>query len=654
MKTILKLVLFISVPLIWILPFLLMYLTGVKFHAFVYLKNDFTGFSFHATDFFIKIFQFCFVIYLFLLMYILGRVIEKAAFSGLYSQQLQVFVRFTLGYILLASVIFLLGFFSVLNQFTIILLFCAGTIVGLIECFRNPLIISVDKKIFQFSILKYISVLLIFIAFIRLLLPEVAPDPLDYHLRFPRIYVYNHSIMVPALGDESYITIPQLPEMLFIPSEMLTHGKISGAINFGFFLIIFLLLYRVNIVYKKERLVGPISALLFAINPWVFSVAYSAYSDYPALLCIILSGYVLIEGKLSKKSTIVSGILMGGALASKLWVVFYFPFYFLFLFLLLKREKLLTRMKALFIFCASAAIVVFPWYFRAFLLTGNPFYYNVNQGQINPQYSLTKLILSQLDPNYLIGSKFAINLPTIIAYIGIGLLLLAWHKIYRFGNRSYLLLFLLLLIPSLFLPTSFAVGRYALPYLVALYTVSAIAVAIYFHNAKFKVIVILIFFVVTSYYAFRALLVVPYGLGWANVDSYIHRSLITDDWAYYDFNHTFAKSINPNETVATYHMTELYYATFRYKNIYYFYNQQTHVLNIPTNQINKLLLRGGDFNWFCKTVGIINCKDYKVSVITKFSSGSYSELILYKIKREKTFLRSFSENPSYKIIKNNK
>lgn len=639
MKIILKLVLFSSVPLIWVLSFLLMYLTGVKFHALEYLRHDFTGFSFHTIDFFIKLFQFCFVAYLFLLMYILGRIIERAAFSDSYSKELQVFVRFTIGYILFASVIFLLGFFSVLNQFSIILLFGIGTVMGVVECLRNPIRISVDKKIFKFSILKYISVLLIFIAFLRLLPPEIAPDPLDYHLRFPRIYVYNHSIMVPALGDESYITIPQLPEMLFVPSEMLTHGQISGAINFGFFLVIFFLLYNVNIVYKKERLVGPLSALIFAINPWVFSVAYSAYSDYPALLCLILSGYVLIERKNLTKSTIVSGFLIGGALASKLWVVFYLPFYVFFLFFLLKQEKLIIRMKNLFIFCASAFAVVFLWYFRAYLLTGNPFSYNDHQGQVGQQYSLVKIIFSQLDPDYLIGSKFEIGLQTIVAYIGIALLLLSWHKIYRFGNKSYLLLFRLLLIPSLFLPAGFFVGRYSLPYLVVLYTVSAIAVAIYFHNTKFKIIVVLILFAYTSYYAFRALLILPYGLGWANADKYLYRSLITDDLAYYDFNHTFAKAINPNETVATYRMTELYYATFRYKNIYYFYNQQTHALSIPTNEINKLLIKGGDFNWFCKTVGITNCKDYKVAEMTKFSSGKYSPLYLYKITRVKNLPR---------------
>ncbi len=134
----------------------------------------------------------------------------------------------------------------------------------------------------------------------------------------------------------------------------------------------------------------------------------------------------------------------------------------------------------------------------------------------------------------------------------------------------------------------------------------------------------------TVYYALNSLIILPYGLGWAHKESYIKRNLIKDVASYYDYNGKFANNISPTETIVTFGMSEFYYADFRYKNLYYFYDQKRKQLNLPSS-VKKLLVRGGDYAWICGKVGISNCNEYEVKVITSDASANQ---FLYNIRKK--------------------
>ncbi len=591
------------------------------------LKADFIGINFSVAGFSSKIIQFLLVGLLFYIMYCAGRFIDRKLFKGHYSASLSIFVRFSLGYIIIGTSIFLLGFFSVLTPLTIILLLLGFALFTHFEVKKNSIIV----KLHDFGALngyKILCTCLVFIYLLRLIPPAAAGDSLDYHVTFPRTYLYNHSMMIPPMGNESYSTVPHLPEMLYIPSEVFSHGEMSRIIHFGFFVLVLLLLYRVNVVNKKLKDVGPISAVLFAIAPLVLHISTSAFSDFAAVLCLIVSGYILFGKKMTTKSIVLSGLLMGGALASKIWVLCFFPFYLAFFaYLAYKERKVISRT---FIYLISSLSVPALWYVRSFLLTGNPLYINENLGRNDANVSLIKYIQNGLNSNYL-NYRFHLNADYGFLYL-LGLLfaILFFKKLYKLIDRKYFILIIILFVASLVLPISFVAGRYAFPYLLPVYTISAAGFAVVPKRYYPKVIILFVGFVMTAYYAFNTFIILPYGLGWAHKDAYIKRNLIKDVASYYDYNGKFGSSISKDETVMTYGMSEFYYADFRYKNLYYFYDQKNRRLNIPV-KITKLLVRGGDFKWICGRVGISNCNEYVVKVIT---SDASSNQFLYNIRKK--------------------
>ena len=606
-----------------------MHRIGLIQQAIADLRTDFIGFNFSAEGFSAKVTQFILVAVLFYLMYCVGRVIERKLFKGSYNKNLEVFVRFGLGYIVIGTAIFLLGFFSLLTPINIIVLLLGFALVAHLETKNSGVVIRL-KDFGKPNAYKLLCICLVVIYFLRLIPPAAAGDSLDYHVTFPRTYLYNHSMMIPPMGNESYSTVPHLPEMFYIPSEVFSHGEMSRVIHFGFFVLILVLLFRVNVVNSKLKDVGPISALLFAISPLVLHISTSAFSDFPAVLCLIVSGYILLNKKLTSKAILLSGILIGGALASKIWVLCFFPFYLLYFVLIVRGEGMQKMIKKTTSYLLASLLVPAMWYLRSFLLTGNPLYINENLGRNDANVSLIKYFQNGLNSNYL-NYRFHLNADYGFLYlIGLIFALIFIKKFYKTIDKKYFTLIVVLFIASLILPISFVAGRYAFPYLLPVYTIAATGFALVPKKFNIKIGILLIVAVMFLYYTFNTFIILPYGFGWAKSENYIKRNLIKDVASYYDYNGKFSKNISKSETIITFGMSEFYYADFRYKNLYYFFDQKQKLLNIPP-AIKKLLVRGGDFNWICKKVGILNCNDYQVKIIT---SDAVANQVLYNISRK--------------------
>ncbi len=592
------------------------------------LKTDYIGLFFDPEFFIRQTLYLMYVLILFYVMYGVGRVLNRLFFDKAYDKRLFHFISFALGYSLISTAIFIIGLLSLLTTINIFLLLFFLFLVSLWSLRKWPIKLK-PTIVGKMDWTKRLSIVFLIIALLRLIPPQTAGDPLDYHLRFPRIYLENNSIMIPALGDESYTTVPHLPELFYILTQVVSNGLMTHVVHFGFFLLIFLLLYKVDFLDNINGKIGGLSALLFASAPLMLQLGTQAFSDFPALFCFLLSIGILLTSKPNKRTLILSGILLGISLASKIWILYYYPFAVLFVFLLFRKQTLLKRIEKTSIFVMTSVLVVLPWYVRAIFLVGDPFYVNTSQGQNTQTYSHTAMVIRNFTVEGF-SEKFNFTLEYgIFIYAGI-LFVLLLRKVEFRRNKKFYLLYLLLLLPVVFFPIGLGRGRYSLPYMLLTYQIAASGLFLVVKNYFLKICVITIFICMAVYYLMNTLIILPYGLGWANKDNFLRENLAKDHASYYDFNGQFTRNIDKNETVTNYGVYELYYADFKYKNVFYFLNQDTNMFVLP-KYIKKLLIRGGDFNWLCKYLNIKNCSDYRVEIIT---SDLRTKQYLYNIKYE--------------------
>lgn len=590
------------------------------------LQKDFIGIFFDPEFVLKQTLFFLYVLLLFYVMYGSGRVISKLFFDKTYDSRLTHFINFALGYSLISNLMFIFGLLGILTELNILIALLFLTAISIWTFIKWPIRFNFQLK-GKSNWIKAFCFIFIFIALLRLIPPQTAGDPLDYHLRFPRIYIAEHTIMIPALGDESYTTVPHLPELFYILTQVVSNGLMTHVVHFGFFVLIFFLLFKINFLNKNGTNGSTISALMFVSAPLMLQLGTQAFSDFPALYCFLLSVGILLTSKLHKRNIVLSGILLGVSLASKIWILFYYPFAILFLILLLRKETFSTILKKTTLFVFSSLAIVLPWYIRAIVLVGDPFYVNTSQGQATQTYSHTAMFLR----NFTVAGfseKFNFTLEYGF-FIVIGLFSLIFMKRKEiFKYKKFLLLLILLTVPVIFFPLGFGRGRYSLPYMLLAYQLAAVGLTFTMKKYLVRVGILLLFSALSLYYLFNTLVILPYGVGWANRDNFLRKNLAKDYASYYDFNGQFTRNIDKNETVTNYGVYELYYADFKYKNVFYFINQETHTFKLPRN-IHKLLIRGGDFSWLCNYLNIKNCSDYKVSLIT---SDLRTKQYLYNIK----------------------
>lgn len=593
--------------------------------------NDFTGFSVNFYSISFKAFEFLLVGLLFFQMYCIGRILERLFFKNIIDKKLSFFVKFSLGYVFVGSSIFLLGLFSILTRTNIVLLLCALTLISLFDTVRFGVKINLPQLPRTADPVKILLIGFVVIYSLRVLPPAVNGDGNDYHISFPRVYLMEKTMMVPPLGDESYSTVPHLPEMLYIPAEVFTHGEMSRIIHLAFFFLVFYLLYVYGFASGKEKKINQFAALLFVSAPLILHIAPSPFSDFPAILCLMLVGYILSGEKPSSRVLVLAGILMGGALASKVWVFVIFPVYLVYLLFLVRRRGIGPVIKSLAIFVVAAVSIFALWLVRSYILSGNIFYINENLGRNDAKLSLAKYLLQGFGPNYL-QYRFG---PTgdfgFIYLLGLIVTIMNFKKLRQVINKNYLILVILLMLSALILPFSYASGRYSLPYIIPVFTIASFGLVLLHKKEVYKFIMLGIFGSIAVYYGFNTLLQLPYAFGWADTRNYEKRYVVRDPVAYYDFNGEFSKKIEKDEVIMTYGIRVFSFAHFRHKNLYYFVDQEKGVLTLTENDASKVLIRGGDFRWMCEKENLKNCDNYTVTLLT-FDAGSNQRLYSIKYK----------------------
>ena len=347
------------------------------FTNFNYLKQDYVGINFDLNIFTNLFFGFSIVLGLVLISYLLGKKISNLLFKKGNKLNINYLLHIALGYIAFSTGIAILGFFSFLNPTAINLYLILILIISLhpfnkARLIFNNIYIGIIKKINHLKKNKFIFIwicLFGFIAFINLINPEIRED--QYHVDFPKIYLEQQTIMIPPKEGLRVSASPLLSEMTYLVGIFLWSNESARYIHFIFYILVLLTLIEFSKLNSyKFSIYTP---LLFATAPVVIHETSSMYVDFQWIFFFLLSILILIYKKKNTHSTIaLSGLLLGGMLASKLWTIVFIPVSIFFI--LFTNDKIQIKLKFAALFIVTCLIAPSIWFLRSFLLTGTPLY----------------------------------------------------------------------------------------------------------------------------------------------------------------------------------------------------------------------------------------------------------------------------------------
>jgi len=600
---------------------------------FKLLQNDFIGISFNLTGASLVFLNFIFAIILFTIFYLLGNRIRSLIFGNIKKLPAKPFINIALGYIVFGTGIALLGVFSLLYPLVLyiyiflIIVFSLSPFNNLKEGFNDIFLVffNIKEQFKKNKIIFLASFLFLFVAALRLIPPEIGEDAVGYHTDLPKLYLYSHSLMLESKESLHVIPYPQLGEMPYVISEFIGLKDSTRYIHFIFYVVIVLLLF--DLISKKGYKFSQYAPLLFVTAPVVIRYSSSAYVDFPMVFCFLLA-LIIISGykKLSYSTICLAGIIFGGALSTKLWLLIYTPLAILYV--IFKNiqfgKKYLFKLSLIFLF--SSLLVLLIWNIRAYILSGNPIF------PIFSSYGESKPDLeSYLGINWSMFSLSNLIVFSPLFFLGTFFLIINFKKtINAVKDYRLFLFFILISLEQIFVKVT--LGRHLLAwYTVSVMTLSSAVGYVLDKYKIYKYIFSILYLLLFFYYFVNTLLILPYGFGWADKNKYLTRVLFRDNSSYYDFDHLFDRQISEKDYVATYGIFGYFYANFRYIDVAYIFDNKQGSFNLLKDRgVSKLLVKGGDINWFCKRMRLENCTNVKLLSTYPKDTMKYN---LYSIER---------------------
>lgn len=207
------------------------------------------------------------------------------------------------------------------------------------------------------------------LSLLRTSLPPIGNDALAYHLDHPRQFVENGLIgYLPFTRDSLW---PYQQEMLFTIGLLFEGTTLAQFFHWIFYGLTAWAAYSFGLRFYGHR-VGFWSAVIFLYTPVAFAQASEAYIDLAVVYYVFLAFYgmaLYFTGMEAQRSALLSGILCGSALSTKLLAIDAFIALAL-IWTVLSRKHL----KSLVLFLLSAGIVSGIWYLRSWVILGNPVY----------------------------------------------------------------------------------------------------------------------------------------------------------------------------------------------------------------------------------------------------------------------------------------
>lgn len=271
-----------------------------------------------------------------------------------------------------------IGLIGKLSYFPVFLLTVLLFLIGLL------LSISKLRKLDLGALIKYQSKqdLLLYVLFLTLagvnligaLGPELAFDSLWYHLTIPKIFILNQKIFYIQGNLFYYSLMPKLTEMFYVSSLLLWSETLAKLIHLTFGILSCVVLFKLARLFLK-RTQSLLVVILFYTSPVIMWLSTTAFSDLSRTFFESFSLYqfALYIKKGSRKNLLISAILLGFAIATKILAIGTL-FVFIVLIFTLTKDQIREKIKKSLVFSFVALAIPLPWFAMSYFHTGNPFF----------------------------------------------------------------------------------------------------------------------------------------------------------------------------------------------------------------------------------------------------------------------------------------
>lgn len=396
-----------------------------------------------------------------------------------------------LGFGLMALMVYILGLLGLIYKSIFLILIIIGIILTFINFKKFSCILRKPNfNLFQ-TILFFIFVYTAGINLIGTLTPETFFDSQFYLLGLPNQWGLQHKI-----SFNPYIFSSLFPfnvNMIYL-LNLVVNNDISAKVVHWFCGLI--CCYSIYIFMREylSKTSGLIAVLIFYTVPTLMVVSWKTAIELG--ICMFETAMVLcmIEYFVKKEKfyLLLSGIFAGFALGSKYLVfleLFSITVAFIIFSLVNDKEKIYNILKNYFYFIIPAIIIVFPWYLRNLVITGNPvFPFFANKiGFIKPRI-VGNIFSDPAFPKFSFKNYFLFLWPLTLgqlqqeSYPG-GIFLIFLPFLFLFKNVDKKIKFITIyVIICLFLWC--VVGRFYLRYFIPVLSVVAILYAYFIEENK--------------------------------------------------------------------------------------------------------------------------------------------------------------------------
>ena len=466
--------------------------------------------------------------------------------------------------------IFSIGLLGILSK-NLVNIFTIAFLLFLILYFKSD-ILSFFKSIRRLCVIKnnfflFLLILLvtqILVNSIGVLGPEIAFDSLWYHLSLPKVYLELEKVTYIPGGLLYYSAMPKFIEMIYVGALSLGSEVLAKGIHFFLGLAVLLAIYKISRKFYSHTY-ALLACIIFYSSLVVGWESITAFVDLGRTFFEIMAFWAMLNFFKTKSSVwvLMSGIMLGFAIAAKLLAIGSLVIMITFLFFICYKQKISFKKSVIYfcLFILSCLFILLPWFIFAFRSTGNPIFPiftsllplapNLNLYPHEIVKSCILLFMASADP---ISPIFLITVP---------LIPFAFRKF-----SSYEKMFLVYSVLSLciwYITPHLGGGRFILPYLPVISLLQLAILRPFEKNMYSKVIVMLVVFLAVisiGYRFFANVKYVPYVFGFQTKDYFLSKNLNFSFGDFYDTDGYFKKNIKKTDKILIFGTHNLYYVDF--------------------------------------------------------------------------------------------
>ena len=289
---------------------------------------------------------------------------------------------FALGMGFISFLVFILGLCHILFLKWVMLILILATLVSLRSAYsfvKSNLLLSYDFKFIYSSNLRAFLTVLVSLSLLLTLIGAVAPakgnDAMVYHLSDAKYFAQHHLVTyIPYTSNSIW---PYFMQMLFTLAMLSDNPSLAKLFHCAMALFGCLAVYSFGRRYINRE-VAFLAAAIFFLTPGVFTQATYAYIDIGWAFYTFMGFYAIFLRDFSseKRWLILAGIMCGIAADTK-YIGLITPVTVGIVLIvkgLLQKEDYKDLAKEFALFSIIVVAIIFPYYIRPYLYTGNPFY----------------------------------------------------------------------------------------------------------------------------------------------------------------------------------------------------------------------------------------------------------------------------------------